>query len=89
MFAKSIAYKKRLYNFVSSVLPDRIFRPNIKCVFFLFSVCKTKKEEEKVKQGVQLLLICFPEVIKRSRVHHAFLIIDINFQTFEAQLPSP
>ena len=60
MSAKSIAYKKRLYNFVSSALPDKIFRPNIKCVFFLFSVCKTKKEEEQSETGRAVIAHLFP-----------------------------
>ena len=39
-----------------------------------------------MKQGTQLLLICFPEVIKGIAVHHAFLIFYLYYVTYKYNL---
>lgn len=43
-----------------------------------FYIRRKKNKLNAIKQGVQLLLICFPDVIKRIAVHHYVLIINQN-----------
>ena len=44
-----------------------------------FSTQGTRREPILLKQDAQLLLVCFPDVIKRIGIDYAFLILMIKF----------